>query len=160
MGVFVCIFDCACVCVYVFDWRVCMCIGRILCNMVRTNLGLKSYQSFSELSSNTTTCALLSKHFDSIPEVDFYTGILVENTGTADQLGQTTILIIASLAYSVVPHLLSTIRSQFPACLQSELLNVRATGFLRHLLQANTRLRIPLVHTFRVVGTSEIGKLA
>ena len=124
-------------------------------NALRRELGLIPYATFEEMTQgDTRTQETLLCHVDSVDEVDFYTGLLVENAHCREDgtpLGPTATAILTTLLYSHLPPLLRTLRGGCGPTLRHHEQRARTRGFLRHLIEANTPIQVPVMHTFRVV---------
>ena len=112
--------------------------GVVSYNEARRQLGLKPYKDLDALIEGTSLeLSEMIRLFGSIENVDFYTGVTIDNTKVVapEQLCEVALIIIASLAYGVLPLVHGAFQPLLPPCLQAEVTVCKREGFLSTLLK-------------------------
>ena len=112
--------------------------GVVSYNEARRQLGLQPYRDLGALVEGTALeVSEMVRLFGSIENVDFYTGITIDNTKLVapDQLCEVVLTIIASLAFGFIPIIHDSLQPMLPPCIQTEVADCRRNGFLSTLLK-------------------------
>jgi hypothetical protein len=129
--------------------------NNVVCyNEARRQLGLSPYRNFEELVIGTrVTVSEMCRLFGSIENVDFYTGIRIDNTKLKppNLLCDVASIVISTLAFGVLPLFQGPLQQVIPPCIQDEIKISRKTGFLSTLLQHHLPdSTVPICWTFEV----------
>jgi hypothetical protein len=119
--------------------------GVVSYNEARRALGLQPYKDLVTLVEGTALqVSEMDRLFGSIENVDFYTGITIDNTKVIapEKLCEVALILIASLAYGHVPIVHSALQPMLPPCIQTEVAACRREGFLSTLLKHH----VPAMH--------------
>lgn len=108
-------------------------------NDVRRQLNLCPFANLKELVEGTgvTESDMKDVFSDSVENVDFYTGITIENAKPRKNrrlLGEVSTLIISTLAFGIVPVIHGEIQAELPPCIHEEVRKCRKQGFLSTLI--------------------------
>jgi hypothetical protein len=112
--------------------------GVVSYNEARRQLGLQPYKDLGALVKGTALeVSEMDRLFGSVENVDFYTGITIDNTKVIapGALCDVVVIIIASLAFGVLPLVHGALQPLLPPCLQTEVAACRRNGFLSTLLK-------------------------
>jgi hypothetical protein len=125
-------------------------------NEARRQLGLRPYTDFEDLVAGTVLqVSEMERLFGSIENVDFYTGIKIDNSKTAEQylMCSAAMTIIGSLAFGKVPAIHGALQSSIPPCLLAEVDTCKKNGFLTTLLQHHVPAfrNVPIQRRFHVI---------
>jgi hypothetical protein len=123
-------------------------------NEARRQLGLRPYTDLRDLVRGTVLkVSEMKRLFQSVENVDLYTGIRIDNTKVTSLLSDVPLAVIGSLAFGLVPLIHGTLQAKIPPCLQAEVEASKKNGFLSTLLRHHVPafVNIPTIRTFCVV---------
>jgi hypothetical protein len=119
--------------------------GVVSYNEARRQLGLRPYTDLGDLVKGTVLQeSELSRLFQSVENVDFYTGITIDNTKVTkpNVLCDVAVIVIASLALGMLPIVQDALQPMLPPCIQAEVEACKTEGFLTSLLHHH----VPAMH--------------
>jgi hypothetical protein len=124
-------------------------------NEARRQLNMPPYTTFADIVSGTELKeSEMVRLFGSIENVDFYTGLTIDNTKTKGpaQFCEMTAFMTSTVAFAIAPILHGGMQPFLPRCILDEVDKCQKDGFLSTLLRRHMPgTIIPTIWTFSVL---------